>query len=184
MSKSELSSVSPMGAKKNIQFVSRFHGFFRHWMERESRAWRLQTRYGPNEKKKVHGEVANGDFCPRKVEGLFCLLRLMKAAQRLLPRLATHGQQEGKRPWRGREPNRKLRSSSASIDVDVKKHEQGAAAHTPEVRSGRSRVGVGWVHIRYDTELQLPSKGDASPTEERLCGKFSHLLSFLRKIIK
>ena len=73
-------------------------------MERESRAWRLQTRYGPNEKKKkkVHGEVANGDFYPRKVEGLFCL-RLMRAAQRLLPWLATHGQQEGKRQWRGRE---------------------------------------------------------------------------------
>lgn len=52
MSKSELSSVSPMGAKKYIQFVSRFHGFFRHWMERESRVWRLQTRYGSNEEKK------------------------------------------------------------------------------------------------------------------------------------
>jgi len=181
MPKSELSSVSPMGAKKYIQFVSRFHGFFRHWMERESRAWRLQTRYGPNEKKKVHGEVANGDFCPRKVEGLFCLLRLMRAAQRLLPWLATHGQQEGRRRWRGREPNHKLRSSSASIDVDVKKHEQGAAAHTPEVRSGRSRVGVGWVHIRYDTEIQLPSKGDASPTEERLCGNFHVYYHFFVK---
>jgi len=38
-----------MGAKKYIQFVSRFHVFFRHWMERESRVWRLQTRYGFNE---------------------------------------------------------------------------------------------------------------------------------------
>ena len=151
-------------------------------MERESRAWMLQTRYGPNEKKKVHGEVANGDFCPRKVEGLFCLLRLMRAPQRLLLWLATHGQQEGKRQWRGREPNRKLRSSSASIDVDVKKHEQGTAAHTPEVRSGRSRVGVGWVHIRYDTEFQLPSKANA-----KVCDRGAALwqiFTFIIKIIK
>ena len=42
----------------------------------------------------------------------------------------------------GREPNCKLRSSNASMDVDVKKNAAGAAAHTPEVRSGRSRVGV------------------------------------------
>ncbi len=42
----------------------------------------------------------------------------------------------------GREPNCKLRSSNASM-VDVKKHAAGEAAHTPEVRSGRSRVGVG-----------------------------------------
>ena len=49
----------------------------------------------------------------------------------------------GEAPVAGSRANCKLRSSSSSIDVDVKKHEQGTAAHTPEVRSGRSRVGVG-----------------------------------------
>jgi len=88
MSKSELSSVPPMGAKKYIQFVSRFHGFFRR---KRKPSVEVTNEYGSNEKKKVHGEVANGDFCPRKVEGLFYLLRLMRAAQRLLPWLATHG---------------------------------------------------------------------------------------------
>ena len=63
-----------------------------------------------------------------------------------------------------------MRSSSASTDVDVKKHEQGAAAHPPEVRSGRSRVGVGWVYIRHDTELQLPSKGDAKVSDRGAAG--------------
>jgi hypothetical protein len=83
------------------------------------------------------------------------------------------------RQWRGREPNHKVRSSSASTDVDVKKHEQGAAAHTPEVRSGRSRVGVGWVHnsTRYRTPTSFEGRREESPTEERLCGKISHIIS-------
>lgn len=34
----------------------------------------------------------------------------------------------------GREPNCKLRSSNASMEVDVKKNAAGTAAHTPEVR--------------------------------------------------
>lgn len=142
MSKSELSSASPMGAKMYIQFVSRFHGFFRHWMERESRAWRLQTRYGPNEKKKVHGEVANGDFYPRKVEGLF-LLEIDEGGSAAATMVGYPWTARGEAPVAGSRANCKLRSSSSSIDVDVKKHEQGTAAHTPEVRSGRSRVGVG-----------------------------------------
>ena len=71
------------------------------WKEKAERGG-YKRGTGPMREKKVHGEVANGDFYPRKVEGLFCL-RLMRAAQRLLPWLATHGQQEGKRQWRGRE---------------------------------------------------------------------------------
>lgn len=108
----------------------------------------------------------------------------MRAAQRLLPWLATHGQQGGERQWRGREPNHKVRSSSASTDVDVKKHEQGAAAHTPEVRSGRSRVGVGWVYIRHDVELQLPSKGDAKVSDRGAALWQFYYHFFIHKIIK
>jgi len=41
-------------------------------IERESALGgkRVGTRYGPNEKM-VNGEVANGDFWPRKAEALF-----------------------------------------------------------------------------------------------------------------
>jgi hypothetical protein len=48
-------------------------------------------------------------------------------------------------------PDRKLRSSSSPIDVDVKKYEQGTAAHLGgEIGKVESRCGFGGT-IRYDT---------------------------------
>jgi hypothetical protein len=79
-------------------------------------------------RKKVNGEVAYGDIWPRKAEALFCLLRFTMAAANRVRRVES-----------------KLRSSNASMEGDVKKHAAGAAAHTPEVRSGRAGK---WMRIR------------------------------------
>jgi hypothetical protein len=74
-----------------------------------------------------------------------------------------------KRQWRGRELNLKLRSSNASIDVNVRKHAARAAAHSPEVRSGRPRVDAGALspHSSY--------------LYARLCGKSSSSKLFISR---
>ncbi len=89
-------------------------------------------------RKKVDGEVAYGDIWPRKAETLFCLLRFMMPTGTKMNRV--RGESAS---GEGLEPNLKLRSSNASMDVKRKETRCRGAAHTPEVRSGRSRVGVG-----------------------------------------
>jgi hypothetical protein len=93
-------------------------------------------------RKKVDGEVAYGDSWPRKAETLFCLLRFMMPTGTMgwLEMDRVRGESASDE---GREPNCKLRSSNASMDVKRKETRSRGAAHTPEVRSGRSRVGVG-----------------------------------------
>lgn len=62
-------------------------------------------------RKKVDGEVAYGDIWPRKAETLFCLLRFTGGWLEMRGESAS---------GEGREPNRKLRSSNASMDVKRK----------------------------------------------------------------
>jgi hypothetical protein len=73
-------------------------------------------------RKKVNGD---GDIWPRKAEALF--YEHIDSAS-----------------GKGREPNPQVEIVKCFDGGDVKKHAARAAAHTPEVRSGRSRVGEGW----------------------------------------
>lgn len=71
-----------------------------------------------------------------KGRSFVCLLRFTMADR-------YYGQSEVKSASEeGREPNCKLRSSNASMDCKRKEKRCRGAAHTPEVRSGRSRVDV------------------------------------------
>ncbi len=93
-------------------------------------------------RKKVNGEVAYGDIWPRKAEALFCLPRFTMPTGTMdwlqIDRV------RGEAPVGSREPNRKLRSSNASMDVDVNKNAAGGRPH-PGGEIGKVRVGVsGW----------------------------------------
>ena len=104
-----------------IEVSCKFHGFFRHWMERESRAWRLQTRYGPNERIKSSRRGGKWRLLSKKGRG-FVLPEFDGGGSAAATMVGCPWTARGEAPVVGRERTAKLRSSSSSIDV-VKKVE-------------------------------------------------------------
>lgn len=88
-----------------------------------------------------------------------------------------HGQREGKRQWRGREPNHKLRSSNASMDVDVKKHAARGGRPHPEGDIGKVESRCGLYAHRYDTDTSNFLRRLSDYDRARRCGNFSFIIS-------